>query len=104
RLPLAADSLDHAARFLRHVLLVGDSPAADLRAGHPAGWPQGLRMALCRTRRWRDDDEHGDGAADEPHQAPRAGAALGGRPVWLRDRGVRSVAFVLDHLRRAGPD
>ena len=37
RVRRAAHPLDHAARLLRDLLLVGDGAAADLRAGHPAG-------------------------------------------------------------------
>ena len=45
-----------------------------------------LRMALRRARGRRGADERGDGAADKPDQTPRAGAAVGGRPLRARDR------------------
>ena len=40
-----------------------------------------LRLAVRRARGRRGDDERGDGAADKPHQTPRAGAAVGRRPL-----------------------
>ena len=49
RVPLAAHPIDDAARFLRDVLRLGDGAAADLRAGHPAGRPARLRLAVCRA-------------------------------------------------------
>ena len=62
RVPLADDSLDDAARFLRDVLRVGDRAAADLRAGHPARRPARLRLALRRARRRREPRQPRDGA------------------------------------------
>ena len=49
RVPLAAHSIDDAARLLRDVLLVGHGAAADFRAGHPAR--RGARATAGSTRR-----------------------------------------------------
>ena len=104
RVPLAADPLDDAARFLRDVLLVGDGAAADLRAGHPAR-RRHAATAGCSRRRPSASFVTSVALVPLPSASSAAGRHRSGRSsARRRDGRVRHVALVLADVRLPGAD
>ena len=70
--------LDDAARLFRDVLLVGNGPAADLRAGRSARRRERIWLALRRALGGRRAHEFRDGSLDRADRTEGRRADLGG--------------------------
>src|SRR5262249_51196316 len=102
--PFAAHSVDHAARFLRHLLLVCDSPAAHLRAGRPARRRARLWLVVRRAGSRSGRGERGSRAAYRKNRAPWPDAIVVDWGIWAGDSGIWIVPLVLADVWLPRPD